>query len=262
MWHMGALDSLEQAIQRLAEEPFVRILGDWLLPHHVAHALARAIEDSESLGMAKRSQASLCYVIELNPTDLDHLKRMYPDLERQLGAALARAAAQWRPQKTPVVVLEKNEQIASRDVNIRVTTDAESVTDSTRELRLSSQSTRESPVSSSEDIGAYLVIEGGRIFDLRQPRTRIGRALDNDLILDAPQVSRYHAVLEQRFGRYVLRDLRSTQGTWVNGFRVTEAVLRSGDVISLADVEIVYAESAPLSRPGQGQTQQVPRVES
>ncbi len=257
---MGALDNLEQVIRSLAEEPFVRILGNRVLPQRVMRALATAIEDSEYRDVPGRPQTPLRYVIELNPTDLDYLKQEYPDLERQFEAALARVAARWHSHGMPTVVLESDERVSPHDVRIRLTANVEALAESTRELKPVPQLDTDAPEDSCDPARAYLVIEGGRIFDLTKPRTYIGRALDNDLILDAPQVSRHHAVLERRFGRYVLRDLESTRGSWVNGFRVAEAVLQSGDVILLAGVEILYVESALRQHSGQGQTQPVPRV--
>jgi pSer/pThr/pTyr-binding forkhead associated (FHA) protein len=90
---------------------------------------------------------------------------------------------------------------------------------------------------------AYLIIRGQRTFDLQQSLTRIGRALDNDLILEDNRVSRYHAQLRYRYHRYILQDLGSRGGTSVNGFPVQEIVLRPGDLISLSGFELLYAEN-------------------
>ncbi len=101
---------------------------------------------------------------------------------------------------------------------------------------------------------AYLIIHGDRTVDLTTPTVRIGRSLDNDVILEDRQVSRYHAQLRQRYGRYILQDLGSTGGTTVNGFPVQEIVLRPGDLISLSGVDLIYAESEPLERTDRGHT--------
>lgn len=74
-------------------------------------------------------------------------------------------------------------------------------------------------------------------------RITIGRAKDNDIVLDHPQVSRYHAVIE-RFGpRYRIRDLKSTNGTFVNGRRITKPLdLKEGDIIKIAAFKLVLSE--------------------
>jgi len=58
------------------------------------------------------------------------------------------------------------------------------------------------------------------------------------------RVSRSHAQLRLRFGHYVVYDLGSTAGTFVNGQRIEECVLRPGDVISLGGVPVIYGEDA------------------
>jgi hypothetical protein len=90
--------------------------------------------------------------------------------------------------------------------------------------------------------GAFLIVNGRGHFPLERPVINIGRRLDNQIILDNPHVSRTHAQLRVRQGRYVLFDLGSTAGTRVNGRRVKEHTLREGDVITIADIRLVYGE--------------------
>jgi pSer/pThr/pTyr-binding forkhead associated (FHA) protein len=70
--------------------------------------------------------------------------------------------------------------------------------------------------------------------------TRIGRALDNDIVLEDASVSRHHAVIEAHNGAHVLRDLGSQNGTWLAARRVSEAPLGSGDAIRLGDVNLTF----------------------
>ena len=93
--------------------------------------------------------------------------------------------------------------------------------------------------------GAFLVVAGRRQFPLNQPEIRIGRLLENDLVLNDPHVSRRHALLRLEEGRYVLYDLRSAAGTRVNGEPVRSQALNPGDVVMLAGQEMIYGE-----RPG------------
>ena len=106
----------------------------------------------------------------------------------------------------------------------------------------------------------YLIVQGERTFDLTEPTVRVGRALDNDLIIEDRMVSRYHARLRQRYGRYILEDLGSSGGTTVNGFRIQEIVLRPGDLISLSGVDLIYVESEPIGPPQSGHTRSFPPV--
>ena len=71
----------------------------------------------------------------------------------------------------------------------------------------------------------------------------IGRAPSCDLVLDNPQVSRAHAVLEQAGDAIQIRDLGGTNGTYVNGQRVESCVLGNGDEIKVGACVIRFLSS-------------------
>ncbi len=78
---------------------------------------------------------------------------------------------------------------------------------------------------------------------------RIGRNPDCDLVLDSPLVSRYHAELEVSGTSALLRDLDSANGTFVGGQRVSQAQLRSGQGLYLANVHLLF-DGEKLSEDG------------
>ena len=71
--------------------------------------------------------------------------------------------------------------------------------------------------------------------DFRGGTARIGRGRDNDIVLRDERVSRRHGQLSARQGNLVFTDLGSTNGSFVNGTRVSEIVLGSGDVVRLGN---------------------------
>jgi ABC-type multidrug transport system ATPase subunit len=75
--------------------------------------------------------------------------------------------------------------------------------------------------------------------DPNDPQITIGRE-SADIILENPQVSRQHAVIERSDGRHLLRDVGSANGTFVNGQRITQHALRPGDVIQIGAFKLVY----------------------
>jgi hypothetical protein len=91
---------------------------------------------------------------------------------------------------------------------------------------------------------AFLMVEGRRHFPLEEPEVRIGRLLENDLVLKDPHVSRRHALIRLEKGQFFLYDLKSTAGTKVNGNPILSQGLYPGDVINIASVEMVYGEGA------------------
>jgi pSer/pThr/pTyr-binding forkhead associated (FHA) protein len=92
---------------------------------------------------------------------------------------------------------------------------------------------------------AFLIVDGVRIFPLESAMINIGRREDNQLVIDDPRVSRLHAQLRLVRGQFVIFDLDSTGGTFVNGQRIRQQALRAGDVISLAGVPLVFGQETP-----------------
>jgi transcriptional regulator with XRE-family HTH domain len=77
-----------------------------------------------------------------------------------------------------------------------------------------------------------------RRHDLRLPVTTLGRSLDNDIVVEHSRVSRHHAQVVFERATYVLHDLQSTNGTYLNGAPVTRPEpLRDADVILLGGPE-------------------------
>ncbi len=111
---------------------------------------------------------------------------------------------------------------------------------------LSEETDLQDPARIPED--AFVIVDGIKVIPLSQPLIRIGRRLENNLVLDDPRVSRTHAELRAINGRYVLFDLNSTGGTFVNGLKITQSVVYPGDVISLAGVNLVYGQKNPPPR--------------
>jgi Mg-chelatase subunit ChlD len=83
----------------------------------------------------------------------------------------------------------------------------------------------------------------GRSIPLAVPLTRIGRGTDNDMVIAEPQVSAHHAEIGFRQGHYYLRDLRSTNGTWVNQQRIkAETMLKANDAIRFDEFVYTFFE--------------------
>lgn len=234
---------LESWIEQIVEEPFVRLFAGQLLSQDVARHLVRALEDGERIGADGTPEVPGRYRIALNPEDLRALQYHHPNLDTQLADALKTLAEKMkvRLMEPPAVLLEPRAELPLHAVQIIPANRFPVPHEQTRDLDLERVRQR---LEHEEIAGiqAYLIIQGERTFDLTRPTVRIGRAFDNDLILEDARVSRYHAQLRCRYGRYILQDLGSSGGTMVNGFAVQEIVLRPGDVISLSGADLIYAE--------------------
>ncbi|MCE0484737.1 MAG: FHA domain-containing protein [Methylacidiphilales bacterium] len=98
----------------------------------------------------------------------------------------------------------------------------------------------------------------GQSFDLSGPEITVGRVADNKIQVEHASVSGHHAILKLDALDYVIRDLDSTNGTRVNGERVSEQKLRRNDVVRLGNIELLYdSEHAPPGRPMPNPSQRV-----
>jgi pSer/pThr/pTyr-binding forkhead associated (FHA) protein len=98
------------------------------------------------------------------------------------------------------------------------------------------------------------VLKGQRL-SIKTPHANIGRADYNDLVIPDPSVSTSHAKLQRREGVWVLLDLDSTNGSFVDGERVTgEAPLAPGALVRFGDVELLFEprDDAPVVVMGGG----------
>lgn len=99
---------------------------------------------------------------------------------------------------------------------------------------------------------AKLVIQtqsmAGRAHDLHMDRTTIGRVDDNTFQISDPSVSSHHCEVLLRGSEVVIRDLNSTNGTFINDARVSESPLKPGQMLRLGQIEIkLEVEGAPAA---------------
>ena len=86
----------------------------------------------------------------------------------------------------------------------------------------------------------------GKRFSLGTDKIRIGRGLENDVVLHSDSVSRRHACIDVRTGAYRLVDMASTNGTYVNDELVENAQLDRGDQIKVGDTILKFLSGADL----------------
>ena len=85
----------------------------------------------------------------------------------------------------------------------------------------------------------------GMVFDLTKEITTLGRDVANDIVLGDPEVSWQHARLTRTPGGYVLEDLGSTNGSFVNGERLSSPrVLNPGDLLGMSEKVTLTFEMA------------------
>lgn len=95
---------------------------------------------------------------------------------------------------------------------------------------------------------AILVVRGGDDegdhYPIRSQVTTLGRHPESDIVLDDITVSRRHSELRLVDGRYVVSDVGSLNGTYVNQQRIDSAVLAQGDELQVGKFRLVFLQSA------------------
>lgn len=235
------LAKFEAIAQSLVEGSFSRFLGGDLEPLEVTSRLARAMEDGQQEGVAPD-----VYTISLHPADFEKLQQENKQLEIELANAVVELAQQsdLRLKEQPLLLLVADTNLKRSQVRVKASFHQSA--GHTTQLNLQADevvAAEQKMLAELAAVDAYLIVDGGRHVALERPFLTIGRRTDNDLVLDAPTVSRRHAQIRWRYGRFVLYDLSGRPGrTLVNSQPISEYALQSGDVITLSAVKLIYGE--------------------
>jgi hypothetical protein len=146
----------------------------------------------------------------------------------------------------PLVVLNGNADLLEGEIMVNDAGPGAVPLDKTASMPIMTSS-EESFLGDGIPVNAFVIINGLETHPLCQPVVNIGRKLENDLVIEDSRISREHAQIRAVKGQYVIFDLNSTGGTFVNSVRVTRQPLFPGDVISLAGVPLVYGQDTPLA---------------
>jgi hypothetical protein len=234
------MSRVERFFERLVERPSARLFRTRLQPLQVLRRIERAMES----GRGAEGQRGLVpdrFVVHLHPDDLAALTPAEDVAAEFASGALTFARARgYSLRDRPRVTLQPDASVRAGEVEVepsmspaRTAPEGEHVDAGTRVFEI--------PVVRGPDV----VIEVRE--PNRQPRRvpasgapiSIGRGPECQLVLRDTRVSRRHARLTSRGGVLVLTDLGSTNGTRVNGHRVSEVVLGAGDRITLGETTLV-----------------------
>ena len=247
---MSKLSGFEATARRLIEGTFARAFGGGLRPAEIATQIAHAIEKGRAVQPDGSVQAPTHYWVYLNREDRESVSQGHPTLANELADqvnALAAESDMLLPTP-PVIYVMTDPELKAREIKVeaRWLPGAVTAMDRTRELLPQVSEDQDREESAAPPGRPFLIAEGRRHISLLAPIIAVGRSLDNTVILEDLRVSRHHAQLRHRYGRYVLYDLSGSGGTRINGYQVEECVLHSGDVISLGGIEVIYGED-PLT---------------
>ncbi|MBN1658188.1 MAG: FHA domain-containing protein, partial [Anaerolineae bacterium] len=87
--------------------------------------------------------------------------------------------------------------------------------------------------------GAWIEV-GGQRYPISPAGMTIGRSRDNDVVVPDTRASRDHARIDYQQGSFVISDLGSANGVFVNGRRVQQHVLHDGDEVTIGDTRLHF----------------------
>jgi pSer/pThr/pTyr-binding forkhead associated (FHA) protein len=248
---MLKLDQLEAKLQKLVEDQLAGILPGLKLEDRVIQRLATAVRENIVQQKDDRAIApnvfTLIVATDTSPmwkeqNTIDALKNIITTASRDVGLKFV---------TQPTINITTDDTFSAEEIKVIASHKLEPVGDTQMQTSLGNEGSEE--VDNIPE-NAFLIVEGVKVHALNESVVNIGRRLENQLVIDDPRVSRNHAQLRAIKGRFVLFDLNSTGGTFVNGQRTSQTVLYPGDVISLAGVSLIFGQDNPPPRPDLGST--------
>lgn len=234
------LAQIEARLQSLIEGSAARLFPNRQQSNNLAYRLVEAMRAGLQPGEDGNPIAPNLYTIVLHPQKASDLlaDREGLDLLRQTLRETAGEAGV-RFSGPLMLQVEGDLELGPEELLVLAKNSRENLSDTSDMPREDYQMAE---LAAEPPPDAFLIVDGTQIVQLTQPVVNIGRRDDNQLVIDDPRVSRVHAQLRAVRGRYILFDLDSTGGTFVNGQRIRQTTLQPGDVISLSGLPIVFGQ--------------------
>lgn len=237
---MNQLDAIEKRIRDLFEASTSILIGSDesdLFIHRLCESLQDYYLDLED----ESRSANPVFQIALNPITLNHWKK-HPDWEQVLIEILTSTASEFGIQYNtpPDFSITARNSIEIGEVMVTVTVPS-SKHKETGAIPLQNNNSENEPQAAPSS-GSYLILKGDKIVPLTRSVINIGRKSSNQIIINDLRISRTHAQIRRIQGSYVIFDIGSTGGTYINSKRISQHTLRPGDVISLAGYTMIYSE--------------------
>jgi Protein of unknown function (DUF3662)/FHA domain len=266
---MGVLDRFEKGIERAVNGAFAKAFRSEVQPVEIASALRRECDDRAAIVGRDRTVVPNTFVVELGPADHARLGQWADALGDELGAVVVdHARSQHYGFVGPVgISFEQADDLDTGLFRVRSTT----VRGERDEKPVASQLPDPSPAvrpvpgavapASAVPVavpppavpvptdgpttfpvppGPPAVFVQGHRYELTGEVAVIGRGAEADVVVDDAGVSRRHAELHLKDGKARVVDLGSTNGTYVNGERISVAELTDGATITVGRSHVVY----------------------
>ena len=248
---MGLFDRVEQRLERAVNGAFARAFKSEVQPVEIAAAIRRAMDDKGAVLGHGRTFVPNIYTVELSPADHERLSSFSDALSDELVAsAQEHADSQHYTPGGPIQVhFSAHDDLETGVFRLRTST-AKARPRPAPAAPAAAAATEHQPAAApaaapraNPNDRPWLEVDGDR-YPLMGAITVLGRDDSADVVLDDPGISRKHSEIRVTSdGPHLvtsIRDLGSTNGTFVDGDRITSHRLEEGDRITVGRTTITF----------------------
>ncbi len=217
------LKRIEQKLEKLVEGTFTRAFPSSVKPIELGKRVRRVLEDKKTIGVQGQIIIPNRYVISLSPKDLENIESIQESIQREISSSIRDHAndENYHFQGTLTVEIFSNSSLKTGSIEV----------DGLFE----------------ENKGGFppgsLINENGERLIITEQKLSIGRDKESTMQVVDVEVSRNHAEIRLLNTSFVLIDLQSTNGTFVNGQRVQEHTLQNFDQIKIGSTILLFQKS-------------------
>jgi hypothetical protein len=225
---VGLLERFEDSLDRMVNGAFARAFKAEVQPVEIASALQREVNDRAAVIDRSRTVIPNVFHVELSEHDYRRLAVFRDALQTELATLVRDYGSEqgYTLLGAVTVVLAQDDELETGIFRVR------------SEARAEVRSAGGGP-SADVDLRQPRLEVGGTAYPLVRAVSRLGRGSDTDIRVEDPGASRNHCeiVLGQPI---IVRDLNSTNGTFVNGQRISQIELADGTAIMIGSTELVF----------------------
>lgn len=217
------LKRIEQKLEKLVEGTFTRAFPSSVKPIELGKRVRRVLEDKKTIGVQGQIIIPNRYVISLSLKDLENIESIQESIQREISSSIRDHAndENYHFQGTLTVEILSNSSLKTGSIEV----------DGLFE----------------ENKGGFppgsLIDENGERLIITEQKLSIGRDTESTMQVVDVEVSRNHAEIRLLNTSFVLIDLQSTNGTFVNGQRVQEHTLQNFDQIKIGSTILLFQKS-------------------
>ena len=236
---MGLLQKFEDSLDRVVNGAFAKAFKAEVQPVELASALQREVDDRASVLDRDRTVIPNVFHIELSHHDYTRLAVFKDALASELATLVTNYAGEqhYTLLGQARVTMSEDDELETGIFRVRSEAKAEVTSKVGAVLPITPESPSGAPAPNGG--GQPRLEVGGQAYPLVRAITVLGRGTDADIRVEDPGVSRKHCEIVVGTPA-IVRDLNSTNGTFLDGQKISESALEDGAVVKIGGTSLVY----------------------